>query len=53
MEDNQEPSCHADTDGECTWIDCPQLIVRETYCPLAKAWENKQKELDPDWSPRW
>lgn len=47
------PPCHADTDGECNWKECPQNVEYKQYCPLAKAWEEHQKKLDPDWSPRW
>lgn len=47
------PPCHADTDGECNWKDCPQKVEYQQYCPLAKALEEHQRKLDPDWNPRW
>lgn len=33
--------CHADSDGDCSWKDCPQLRDREPHatgrhCPLDK-----------------
>jgi hypothetical protein len=32
-------SCHADRDGDCEWVDCPQLRDKEPgasgrHCPL-------------------
>lgn len=36
------PQCHANRDGDCSWVECPQLLEGEPektgrYCPLAKA----------------
>ncbi len=26
--------CHADRDGECKWPGCPQIVNRQSHCPL-------------------
>lgn len=33
------PHCQSDSDGDCDWKDCPQLVDYKSYCPYAKAWE--------------
>lgn len=30
----RQNECHADRDGECNWVNCPQLKNYQRHCPL-------------------
>ena len=38
--------CHAASDGECSWKECPQKVKRESYCPLAKQDDKDREEFE-------
>lgn len=36
-----QEDCHAGTDGDCTWSECPQLKQRKSICPLWKDYDDE------------
>lgn len=38
--------CRADSDGDCTWEDCPQLKERQVSCPLWEKFKANHDDLD-------
>ena len=50
-----EDNCHAGRDGDCIWVECPQLrdgepVATGRHCPLDNGLYDAEDYLDAGWT---